>query len=42
MGAIFKNGTDGFVYEAYFVLFFSINLNHVINVHRKRNKIEIS
>ena len=30
---------DGFVYETYFVLYFSINLNHVINVHRKRNNL---
>ena len=27
---------DGFVYEAYFILYFSINLNHVINEHRKK------
>ena len=32
---------DGFVYEAYFVLYFSINLNQVINVHRKRNNFKI-
>ena len=32
---------DGFGYEAYFVLYFSINLNHVSNVHRKRKKFKI-
>ena len=32
---------DEFVYEPYFVLYFSINLNHVINVHKKRNNFKI-
>ena len=32
---------DGFVYKAYFVLYFSINLSLVINVDRKRNNFKL-
>ena len=38
---LFVPAARNLLYEAYFVLVFSIILNHVINVHKKRNKFII-